>query len=416
VNASKKRILMVQHAGGLGGSAVSLRQLAVDLQAQGHSPIIALARPTDSLFGFYRKVGLETLAAADIRSCDHSTVAPRPFYLPSTHSELARLLVSWRSTGRAVNRLADKTRADIVHLNSMPLMAAAEGLRKSGRPFVWHVREPAPDQGLRTRFIRRIMKRTSAKTLIFLSEYDARSWLGMHADEDYHYQVLPNAIPDAWLTDVNSAEHIAGQDDVVRFGFFGGFSPFKGDALLLNALDTLRRRNRHWRCILWNTVYLREERCRLSLAARVAGSAGLATRFDKMLAGFTALRELVEFRRFTNDIPTAMREIAFVVFPARVPHFPRPVIEAAAFGRPAIATCLGGLDDSIVAHETGILTRAGDAAELAAAIERMIEDHGLRNQMGRKAKQRADALHRQSRLTAAILKTYDEAGDQTSKP
>lgn len=397
---------MVQHAGGLGGSAVSLGQLAADLQIRGHRPIIALARPSAILKQFYERQGIETIPAANIACCDHSTVAPRPWYLPTTYRQLLNTAMSWQSTGRAVNRLADTTGADVVHLNSMPLMAAADGLQKGGRPFVWHIREPAPDQGIRTRLIRQIMSRTTAGALVFLSNYDAGSWLGPSGRSTVPYYVLPNAVPDAWLDGSHSMNPPSDSDRVVSFGYFGGFSAIKGDVILLQALKTLQKRNAHWRCILWNTVFSREERDRLSGAARIAGLAGFATRFDRMQSAFSKLGSFVDLRRFSADIPSAIREITFVVFPATVPHFPRPVIEAAAFGRPAVATLLGGIAESVERGASGLLTEAGNSQALADAIECLIKDSALREELGETARQRADTLHRQSNLTLRMLRLY----------
>jgi len=396
---------MVQHAGGLGGSAVSLGQLAADLQVRGHSPVVALARPCEALACYYRDRGINTIAAGGIACCDHSTVAPRPVWKPSTSIEIADLARRWRATGHEINRLADQTWADVVHLNSMPLMAAAAGLQQSGRPYVWHVREPAPDQGVRTRFIRRIMQRGPAGSLVFLSKYDAASWLGGNAAAAAAH-ILPNAVPDDWLIDRDGCTEPTAGDDVVTFAYLGGFSRIKGDALLLDALRRLCGRGRRWRCILWNTVYSRAERSRLSRVGALAAAAGVKTRFDRMHESFSRLGDHVDFRPFTSDIQAAMREAAFLVFPATVPHFPRPVIEAAACGRPAVATRLGGIEEVVIDGETGLLTDPGNGESLAAGIDRMLSDPPFRRGAGERALIRAHQVHRQSRLTDSILDIY----------
>jgi glycosyltransferase involved in cell wall biosynthesis len=60
---------------------------------------------------------------------------------------------------------------------------------------------------------------------------------------------------------------------------------------------------------------------------------------------------------------------------------PVSLIEAAAAGRPAVATAVGGVGD-VVTPETGVLVPAGDTAALGAAIARLAGDPELRAGMG----------------------------------
>ena len=62
------------------------------------------------------------------------------------------------------------------------------------------------------------------------------------------------------------------------------------------------------------------------------------------------------------------------------------LIEAAAAGRPAIATDVGGISE-VVTPETGIVVPPDDEAALAAAISRLAADPELRRRMGRRARQ-----------------------------
>ena len=51
--------------------------------------------------------------------------------------------------------------------------------------------------------------------------------------------------------------------------------------------------------------------------------------------------------------------------PFTVPHFARPVMEAAAMAKPAVASDVEGMDELVVDGQTGVLVRAGDAKALA---------------------------------------------------
>ncbi len=56
---------------------------------------------------------------------------------------------------------------------------------------------------------------------------------------------------------------------------------------------------------------------------------------------------------------------------------------AAGYGLPVIATQVGGLPEQISDGKTGLLVPPGSAEALAAAIERLLDDHDLANQLGR---------------------------------
>ena len=62
--------------------------------------------------------------------------------------------------------------------------------------------------------------------------------------------------------------------------------------------------------------------------------------------------------------------------------FGRVAIEAQAHGVPAVVSRIGGLTDTIVENETGLFFPPGDAAALAAAVDRLVTDRALAARMG----------------------------------
>jgi phosphatidylinositol alpha-1,6-mannosyltransferase len=63
-------------------------------------------------------------------------------------------------------------------------------------------------------------------------------------------------------------------------------------------------------------------------------------------------------------------------------------LEAGIFGKPSVGTLSGGIPESIVNGETGILVREGDDRQLGKALEGLLRDPELRLRMGRKARER----------------------------
>ncbi len=89
----------------------------------------------------------------------------------------------------------------------------------------------------------------------------------------------------------------------------------------------------------------------------------------------------------------ALRRSLFAVAPSLLPEsFGIVALEAAAAGKPAIASDIGGLSDIVADGETGLLVPAGDGGALRAALQRLCDDDGLRARMGEAAARRASKL------------------------
>ncbi len=64
-------------------------------------------------------------------------------------------------------------------------------------------------------------------------------------------------------------------------------------------------------------------------------------------------------------------------------------MEAMAVGLPVVGYGGGGVSEMVVDGRTGVICAPGDVGELAAAIERLAEDHDLRRRMGEAGRHRA---------------------------
>jgi glycosyltransferase involved in cell wall biosynthesis len=86
----------------------------------------------------------------------------------------------------------------------------------------------------------------------------------------------------------------------------------------------------------------------------------------------------------------ALRRSLLVIAPSLLPEsFGIVALEAAAAGKPAIVSEIGGLSDVVADGETGLLVPAGDAAALRAALRQLCGDGELRARMGEAAVARA---------------------------
>lgn len=81
-------------------------------------------------------------------------------------------------------------------------------------------------------------------------------------------------------------------------------------------------------------------------------------------------------------------------------------LEAMACGVPVVAAAVGGLRDTVVDHETGLLVPPQDPPATAEALARLLADPGLRRELGRAGQQRARARYSWDRVAAETEKAY----------
>lgn len=84
---------------------------------------------------------------------------------------------------------------------------------------------------------------------------------------------------------------------------------------------------------------------------------------------------------------------------------PVALIEAQLAGKPVVATDVGSVSEVILNHETGIVTNK-NAGSIASAVESLVLDKTTRDEMGRHATARAQALFSVDRMINAHIELY----------
>ena len=119
--------------------------------------------------------------------------------------------------------------------------------------------------------------------------------------------------------------------------------------------------------------------------------------------------ERVHFAGFRQDAPAIMAASDVCALPVLDGEgLSRAVIEAMAYGVPAIVTPVGGNTDLIVDGECGLVVPVGDVDALAAAMERMYADQSMRKQMGQAARERIGTRFRNEDTVEETLALYEE--------
>jgi N-acetyl-alpha-D-glucosaminyl L-malate synthase BshA len=108
------------------------------------------------------------------------------------------------------------------------------------------------------------------------------------------------------------------------------------------------------------------------------------------------LREIVEKHDIDDVIFTGARRDVFNIMPAAdifvLPSIseglPITLLEAFASGLPAVATNVGGIP-GLITSEVGLLVEPGDSAALAEALDQILSDDELRQEMRKAAREKA---------------------------
>ena len=117
--------------------------------------------------------------------------------------------------------------------------------------------------------------------------------------------------------------------------------------------------------------------------------------------------ERVHFAGFRTDAPAIMAAAQVCALPVLDGEgLSRAVIEAMAYGLPAIVTPVGGNTELIVDGQCGLVVPVGDEMALARAMERLYDDPELRQRMGRSARQRISSQFRSSDTVDRTLSVY----------
>lgn len=119
---------------------------------------------------------------------------------------------------------------------------------------------------------------------------------------------------------------------------------------------------------------------------------------DRALAAASPAAEWLHVPGASDDMPAVYGALDVCVLTSDAEAFPFAFLEAQACGTPVVGFDVGGVRETIVDTETGILVPAGDEAALADAVESLLSDPLRRRAAGDAGRRLVVGSHTVSRM------------------
>jgi len=307
---------------------------------------------------------------------------------------VATLAVVADEFGEAVARLSRESRYDLIHshywLSGIATLPVAIEL---GIPFVqsFHTlgamknaaavpgSEPEPDRRL---WSERYLA-NQADAIIAVSAAEATQLIDVVGAPADKLWVIPPGVDTGFFTPAKTSRSIAAHaylgiaSDRPILSVVGRVQPLKGQDLAIRAF-----------------AQLSQPRPLLAIVGEPAPGAESYLDSLRALAAELGVSADVRFLGTLDRIEVTylLANSALTLVPSYTESFGLVALEAAASGTPVVAMAVGGLGESVLDGETGVLVASRDAGEWARVIQSLLDDAPLRATLGAAGRAHAEGL------------------------
>jgi glycosyltransferase involved in cell wall biosynthesis len=296
-------------------------------------------------------------------------------------------------------------RFPLVHLNDSPLLAAAWVAHRHGAKVVWHLRSALAGEGRdrRSRAIAGLMERWGDAAIAIDRDVAARFPIRLPLTI-VHNSVSPAASPNG-----DNRASLGLPQDRVAVGFAGFVRRQKGWPELVSAAELLVEQDAPAHFVIMGGGVRPPEYFR-TVRGRALAAANLLTDEESAIKELVAAKGLdrhFSFLPFTAETGEIYSALDVVTFPNQGVGLGRPVLEAATYGKPVVAS--GSADGAgvLLPGKTGLLLDDASPPNIAAALRLLIEDPELRARLGEAAAGHARERFDPARNARAVESVYD---------
>lgn len=403
-------ILYVHHRPQLGGAPTSLAALIRNLDARFEPHVFTPAGPAAELFA----------AAGAVVHTGEASIFSHIWDNP--YRRLRWLLLGLEGLRlvphvRGLSRLMQRHRFALVHLNDSPLLPAAAVAHRNRAKVVWHLRSALAGEGRdsRSRLISALIKRWGDAMIAIDEDVAARFPVRLPLHIVHNSVALSEQSGDV----AETRRQLGVPEGSVAVGFSGFVRRPKGWPEFVEAAELLIRAGKpaHFVVVgggVRSPAFFRTIRGRMLLLGGVVADEETAIKELVEAKGLSSHFSFVPFTAATGEV---YRALDIVTFPNQGVGLGRPVLEAAMYGKPVVASGSSSGAGILLPERTGILVTDPTPAHLAEAIGRLVDDPDLRRSMGEAAMAHAQERFDPKRNARAVERVYEEllgldAGDR----
>ena len=372
-------ILYVHHRAEVSGAARSLAGLISSLDERWEAHVLT---PNGPVARHFEAAGARVVTAP-VSLFQHTWDNP---YARRKWLLLAREAAALAPHVVAVERVLRSRSFALVHLNDSPLLAAAAAAHLHRLPVVWHLRSALSPRGaVVPRLVRGSLERLGSAAIAIDRDVAESFALRLPTDVVFNSVTVPGDL----LSTVEAKQRLGLPLDRVTVGFIGNIRMIKGWPELVGAAALLREAPVHF-VVLGGGI--RPPEFFRTRYGRTVSAIGLAADDETAMRAAVAARGLDErftFLPFSDDVASVYPALDVVTFPNQGVGLGRPVLEAAAFGKPVVASGSPTGAGVLLPDRTGLLLERATPDLLAAALARLAHDERLRKELGANGRQHA---------------------------
>ncbi|MCP4291132.1 MAG: glycosyltransferase family 4 protein [bacterium] len=358
------RIVQLSTMNAYYGGEVHLASLADGMQGLGHE-LVCIVRPDSAMATVLPEMGIRTQPLPLVDWYDWASVI-----------RLRNFLQEWQCEILHSHVPRDYFLAAVASVNT-------EIVNVGTRHQLW----PLSHAFLKRPFLRRFSQ------FIGVSEAVRQGLVSIEAVPEQNISVVwhgldPFSVSEKIRTQKRLQMGVVGDDLLV--GCVGRICPTKGQGLLLSAMKELKNR--------WPRVKV----C-------FVGDSGGTDRYQEHLLKMVKELELdhqVHFVGYQNDAAQFSTAFDVQVVPSVAEPFGLVTLEAMRAGIPVVVSHSGGSPELVRDGVEGFLFQPGDVAGLARKLESLFESPGLREEMGRRGKQRMLNVFTRNRMLKETEAVY----------
>lgn len=336
------KILFVHHMPMVGGATVSLLGLVKFLKSKGHDVEVLFTRRKGNAFFLFDNAGISYRFVDGVQIYGHAYGAYNSFASRRPWSPIVNLIKVFTSV-RTAEIAIQQSSPDIVYLNTSVLLSFSIAAKRLNKKVVWHLRERIHSGifGFRKTLVRYLF-RNNANLIISISK-DNKKTLGI---ADAH--VIYNSVDVNMYKELKSSIHLKGKEENLTFAFLGGSVPSKGAEVGIKAF--LKLLNNYPDCqMVVAGKFERDNRRVMNTIER---------KVDELLVRSKS-KGKIKFLGVLNqeEIAKLLINSNVLLWPANVPHFSRPIMEAMVLGIPTLASNFESTREIVKNGKTGLLVQ-----------------------------------------------------------